>query len=210
MRPKIVFNSAMSLDGRAKCGEEGCEFLSRLDRYRVHELRGYVDAVMVDVDSIILDDPALSHRTTSDKKEPYKIIVDAKAQIPDDAKILSEPGKKLIVVSKDAPGRKVEKLAKMEGVEIMTCGDYAINLNELLDKLYDTGISAMLLEGSGALVRRMLAEGYVDEIYMAVIPVILGKGPEVFEKELPAEIKLDLDGILQYGDQIVLHYLVKK
>jgi hypothetical protein len=45
---------------------------------------------------------------------------------------------------------------------------------------------------------------------MAVIPVLLGKGPEVFEKDLPAEIRLDLDGILQYGDQIVLHYLIKK
>jgi riboflavin-specific deaminase-like protein len=210
MRPKIVFNSAMSLDGRTKCGEEGCEFLSRLDRYRVHELRGYVDAVMVDVDSIILNDPALGFRTATDKKEPYKIIVDAKADVPETAKILSEPGKKLIVVSKDASSRKVEKLAKMEGVEIMTCGDYAVNLNELLDRLYDTGISALLLEGAGGLVRRMFSEGYVDEIYLAVIPTILGKGPEVFEKELPAEIKLDLDGILQYGDQIVLHYLVKK
>jgi riboflavin-specific deaminase-like protein len=162
------------------------------------------------VDSIILNDPSLGYRTATDKKEPYKIIVDAKAEIPENAKILSEPGKKLIVVSKDASSRKLEKLAKTEGVEIMTCGDYAVNLNELLDRLYDTGISALLLEGSGGLVRRMFSEGYVDEIYLAVIPTILGKGSEVFEKELPTEIKLDLDGILQYGDQIVLHYLVKK
>ena len=53
-------------------------------------------------------------------------------------------------------------------------------------------------------------EGYVDELYVTIIPTIIGKGKELFEKTIENEIKLDLDGILQYGDQVVLHYLVKK
>jgi riboflavin-specific deaminase-like protein len=210
MRPRIIFNSAMSLDGRVKYGEEGIDFLSRLDRYRVHELRGFVDAVMLDAESVLANNVELGIRAAPDKKEPYRILIDAKAEVPPDAKVLTEPGKKMVVVSKDAPSRKVERLAAIEGVEVLTCGDYAVNLNELLDRLYDTGIGAVLLEGAGGLVRRMFSEGYVDEVYIAIIPTIIGKGSDVFEKEFEKEVKLDLDGILQYGDQVVLHYLTKK
>lgn len=210
MRPKVILNSAMSLDGRVKHGEEGSDFLSRLDRYRVHELRGRVDAVMIDVDSIIAEDLEATAAKSVEKSEPYKIIVDAKATIPENSKVFSEPGRKMIVVSRDAPSRKVEKLSSLDGVEVFTCGDYVVNLSDLLDHLYDTGIGAILLEGAGNLVRRMLNEGYVDEIYVAVMPTIIGKGPEVFEKELDKEVRLDLEGIIQYGDQVVLHYSIRK
>ncbi len=210
MRPKVIFNSAMGLDGRVKDGIEDEEFLSRLDRYRVHELRGSVDAVMVDVDTILSEDLELGVRIPEGGKEPYRIIVDARAEIRVDAKILSENGKKILAISKEAPQKKLEKLEGIEHLEVMTSGEFAVNLDELLDRLYDRGIRMLLLEGAGSLVKRMLNEGYVDELYVTIIPTIIGKGKELFEKTLENEIKLDLDGILQYGDQVVLHYLVKK
>ncbi|MBN2015185.1 MAG: dihydrofolate reductase family protein [Candidatus Altiarchaeota archaeon] len=210
MRPKVVFNSAMSLDGRVKQAGVEADFLSRLDKYRVHELRGSVDAMMVDVDTIILENPELEARMAEGKREPYRIIVDAKAEIREDARVLSGRGKKILVVSKEAPPRKLEKLGKLEGLEIITYGEFAVNLDELLDRLYDKGIRTLLLEGEGSLVKRMLNEGYVDELYVTVVPAIMGRGNELFEKQLDKEIKLDLEGILQYGDQVVLHYLVKR
>lgn len=210
MRPRVIFNSAMSLDGRIREGGEEADFLSRLDRYRVHELRGSVDAVMVDVDMIILENPELGSRTPEGKREPYRVIVDAKAEIREDSRILSSPGKKMLVVSKEAPHRKLEKLQQMENLEVVTSGEFAVNLDELLDRLYDKGIRTLLLEGEGGLVKRMLNEGYIDEMYVTVVPTIIGKGNELFEKPLEEEIKLDLEGIFQYGDQVVLHYLVKK
>ncbi len=209
MRPRVIFNSAMSLDGRIKEKERGVDFLSRLDRYRIHELRGSVDAIMVDIDTILSEDPELGVRTP-EGKEPYKIILDSKAEIREEAKILSGGGHKILVVSKEAPRKKLDKLKKTKKLEIMACGEFAINLSELMDKLYDMPVRRMLLEGSGSLVRRMFTEDYIDEIYITVVPMLLGKGNELFEKNLDKEIKLDLDGIFQYGDEVVLHYLVKR
>lgn len=210
MRPRVIFNSAMSLDGRIKEREEGVDFLSRLDRYRTHELRGSVDAIMVDIDTILIDDPELGVRTP-EEKEPYKVIIDSKAEIREEAKILSGEGHKILVVSKEAPRKKLDKLKKnIEHLEIITCGEFAVNLSELMDRLYDIPIRRMLLEGRGSLVKRMFNEDYIDELYVTVVPTLIGKGAELFEKNFDKEIKLDLDGILQYGDQVVLHYLVKR
>ncbi|RLI93049.1 MAG: hypothetical protein DRO89_00810 [Candidatus Altiarchaeales archaeon] len=209
MRPRVIFNSAMSLDGRVKKREEGVDFLSRLDRYRTHELRGSVDAIMVDIETILDEDPELGVRAP-EEREPYRIIIDSKAEIREEAKILCGDGHKILVVSKDAPRKKLDKLKKIEDLEIITCGEFAVNLSELMDRLYNIPIRRMLLEGSGSLVRRMFNEDYIDELYIMIVPTLIGRGPELFEKNLDREIKLDLDGIFQYGDQVVLHYLVRR
>jgi riboflavin-specific deaminase-like protein len=210
MRPKVIYNSAMSLDGRIKEKEAGVDLLSRLDRYRIHELRGSVDAIMVDIDTIMAEDPEVGVRVP-ERKEPYKIIIDSKAEIREDARILRGEGHKILVVSKAAHKTKFDKLKKkVERLEIMTCGEFAVNLSELMDKLYDLPARRVLLEGSGSLVKRMFSEDYIDELYLTVVPVLLGRGHELFEKNLENEIKLDLDGIFQYGDEVVLHYLVRR
>jgi riboflavin-specific deaminase-like protein len=210
MRPRVIFNSAMSLDGRIKERGEGVDLLSRLDRYRIHELRSSVDAIMVDVDTILSDDPELGVRT-AEGREPYKIIIDNKGEIREEARVLQGGGNKILVVSKEAPAKKADKLRKKtEHLEIITCGEFTINLNELMDILYDIPVRTMLLEGGGGLIRRMFNEDYVDELYITIVPALIGRGHELFEKTLEKEIKLDLDGIFQYGDQVVLHYLVRK
>ena len=95
MPSHVIFNIAVSLDG--KTGKEGkqIEFLSRMDKYRVHQLRGNSDAIMIDVDLIKKENPEISVR--KEVEEPYRVIVDAKAETPLDAKILGGAGKVIVV-----------------------------------------------------------------------------------------------------------------
>ncbi|MFH1789275.1 MAG: dihydrofolate reductase family protein [Candidatus Altiarchaeota archaeon] len=209
MQPHVILNSAMSLDGRI--GRKGQQFVfsNRLDNYRVHELRGSVDAVMVDVETIIKDNPLLS-APSGEKKPPVKVVVDKSCEIPLDAKVFEGDDRVIVVVSSTAPKGRSERLEKLrEGVEVLPSGRAAVNLENLLWTLYERGIRRILLEGGSSLNRRMLDDGLVNEIYLTVAPTLLGEGISFFESKEKVKIDLTLEGILQFGDQVVLHYRVK-
>lgn len=211
MPSHVIFNIAVSLDG--KTGKEGkqIEFLSRMDKYRVHQLRGNSDAIMIDVDLIKKENPEITVR--KEVEEPYRVIVDAKAETPLDAKILGGAGKVIVVVSRQAPRLRIDKLGEVENVETMVIGDYAINLPRLLSNLYETNkIETIFLERGGNLPGRMFKESLVNELYISIMPAIIGKDGnpiDIFDITPEKDIELELEGIIQYGEQVVLHYLIK-
>ena len=209
MRPKVICTVVMSVDGRLMGVGSTTNLLEKFDRHKVHELRDCADAVMVDVGFISSGDPELDLGSSESKRGPYKVIVDSKGLINKDSKALFTEGKKMLVVAKTANHKNLDKLKAIEDLEIITSGEFVVNLDEILDRLYNRGVRSLVVEGSGSLVRRLFNQSFVDELYVTVLPTVLGKGDEVFEKSFDAEIKLDLDGILQYGDHVVLHYLVK-
>lgn len=207
MQPYVIFNTAMSLDGRIGKKDEQIVFSNKLDNYRVHTLRGSVDAIMIGVETVIRDDPELTVRELV--KKPYRVIVDDKGEIPLKAKVLDGTAETIVAVSSDANKATVKRLED-KGIDVLTLGEYAINLQELLWALYRRGMKKILLEGGGILSRRMFNEGLVNELYITVAPILIGEGIDLFHGKLDKHIKLTLEGILQYGDQVVLHYMIKK
>jgi len=201
----VIFNTAASLDGRIEGREEF--FANRQEKYRVGRLRGSVDAIMVDIETIRKFDPLLeAHELV--EEEPWRIVIDNKCGIKGDVKILSHD-KVIVVVAGNAHDAKVKGLAKKENVNIIRCGTYVVNLTELLRELRDRGIRKILIEGSGDLPRRMFKEGLVNEMYLNLCPVLIGDGESFFNKKLEGEVKLKVEGIIQYGDHVVLHYKVR-
>lgn len=209
MQPHVILNSAMSLDGRIGKKDQQIVFSNRLDNYRVHELRGEVDAVMVDVDTIVKDNPSFKSPSSADKS-PVKVVVDKNGDIPHNSTLLEGSDSVIIVVAGGAPKTRIERLGKVRnGVEVLVSGINTVNLENLLWTLYERGIRRVLLEGGRALNRRMLDEGLVNELFVTLAPTLFGKGMSFYETNERAKIELKLEGILQYGDQVVLHYLVK-
>ena len=207
MQTHVIFNTAMSLDGRVGKREKQIIFSNKLDNYRVHRLRGSVDAIMVGAETVVTDNPDLV--ISEQLKKPYRVIVDSKGELPLDSKVLDGSAKTIVAVSRSVNPIFITKL-KDKDVEIISLGDFAVPLRDLLWALYRRGIKNILLEGGGTLGRRMFNEGFVDELYITVAPLLIGSGIDLFHGELDKNIELNLEGILQYGDQVVLHYLVKK
>ena len=207
MQPYVIFNTAMSLDGKIGKKDEQIVFSNKLDNYRVHTLRGSVDAIMIGVETVISDDPELTVREVAEK--PRRVIVDNKGEIPLNSKVLDGTAETIVAVSSNANKATVKRLED-KGIDVLTLGEYTINLRELLWALYRRGIKKILLEGGGVLSRRMFNEGMVNELYITVAPILIGEGIDLFHGKFDKHIKLTLEGILQYGDQVVLHYMVKR
>jgi 2,5-diamino-6-(ribosylamino)-4(3H)-pyrimidinone 5'-phosphate reductase len=195
MQTHVIFNTAMSLDGRVGKREKQIIFSNKLDNYRVHRLRGSVDAIMVGAETVVTDNPDLV--VSEQLKKPYRIIVDSKGELPLDSKVLDGNAKTIVAVSRSVNPIFITKL-KDKDVEIISLGDFAVPLRDLLWALYRRGIKNIVLEGGGTLGRRMFNEGFVDELYITVAPLLIGSGIDLFHGELDKNIELNLEGILQY------------
>ena len=84
----------------------------------------------------------------------------------------------------------------------------ANSAKEALDKLKD--FETVIIAGGGILNSSFLKEGLIDEIYLDIEPIALGKGINIFENK-DFEVNLELLGTKQLSpNEIQLHYKVIK
>ncbi|MFQ6010993.1 MAG: dihydrofolate reductase family protein, partial [Nitrososphaerales archaeon] len=174
-RPHIILNSAMTLDGKIASKSGDSSISSRADLRRVHLLRTNVDAIIVGIETVIKDDPLLTVRLAKGGN-PLRVIVDSKARIPLSSNLLTSlnSGPVAIAISSSASDGRIKKIAST-GSKILRCGSSGqVDLSIMLDHLKEMGIRKALLEGGGNLNAAMLAGGFVDEVMLAVAPVIIG------------------------------------
>src|SRR5256885_2493769 len=80
-RPYVILNAAMSLDGKIATFTGDSRMSSAPDMRRVHRLRASVDAIMVGLRTLLVDDPKLSVKFVKGHN-PYRIILDSNARTP--------------------------------------------------------------------------------------------------------------------------------
>ena len=97
MKPYIILNGAMTLDGKIASRTGNTEISGEEDLIRVHKIRKEVDAILVGIGTILSDNPRLTaYRVSLDKKDnPIRIVVDNKARTPLDYKVLNDDEKQL-------------------------------------------------------------------------------------------------------------------
>lgn len=213
MKPFVLLNSAMTVDGKIATENSSMKISGKQDLIRVHELRKKYDAIMVGINTVIVDNPKLTiHKIKASKKDnPIRIIIDSKGRTPSDALVLNDDAKTIIIVSKKAPKKNLEKLEKK--CDILVCGNEQVNLKEAMRKLYLEGIRSILLEGGSTLNFSMFKEGLIDEISICIGSKILGGSTsktfvdgEGFEPENC--VKLELKNIEKIDNDVVLSYNV--
>lgn len=62
----------------------------------------------------------------------------------------------------------------------------------------------LLVEGSGQLVRALVAHGLVDEFRLMIFPLILGSGARMFPEALPAPARLVVTSSATLGSGVIL------
>jgi len=212
-RPYVILNSAMSVDGKIATVTGDSSLSCREDLRRLHRLRAEVDAVMVGAGTIISDNPSLTVRM-AEGRNPIRVVVDGRCRIPLNARVLDRSAKTVIAVSDAAPKRKLEALRK-KGVTVIMGGGRKVDLSKLLSRLYSMGVRKMLLEGGSMLNWEMLSRGLVDEIRVAVSPVVLGGknakslvGGKGFKK-VSCGLRLELLETGKVGENLLLRYRIR-
>lgn len=210
---KVTINAAMTLDGKIATGAGDSAISSKQDLRRVHRLRSTCDAVMVGISTVLADDPMLTARLVKGRN-PARIIVDSRARIPLDSRLLRTASQTRTIVAvtaqatEDAVGR-----IRQSGAEVIVAGKDTVDLNKLFSTLARMGFRRLLVEGGGELNWSVLRLGLADELIVTVAPRIAGGrlAPTLVEGDgfdlISKGVKLKLARVERKGTgELVLHY----
>ncbi|MHA2075230.1 MAG: RibD family protein [Candidatus Hodarchaeales archaeon] len=191
-RPHVVLSAAMSLDGYISTISEDSKLSNSEDWARVHNLRAHSDAIMVGSGTIRSDDSKLVVDREYVSQKPYfspiRIVVSSTGNIPLNARVITYfPNiPTIIAISSKCSQERRQKLEE-RGCKIIESGDGPlIDLPQLLHILHtEYTINNLMLEGGSRLNGEMLFHQLIDEIHLAIAPVICGKGIPFFSLPNP-------------------------
>lgn len=179
-RPFVIFKAAMSLDGKTATAGGQSQWIScDQSRQRVQQLRDQVDAILVGSRTVLADNPRLTTRLPQGGRDPVRIVVDGDLVTdPESAVYHRNPqGRTLLITAGNQDSQRLQPYQE-RGVDIIgvsRCGDH-LDLVEVMHRLSQRNLQAILLEGGATLAGAMLRGGLVDRVMLFVAPLLFGGG----------------------------------
>jgi 3,4-dihydroxy 2-butanone 4-phosphate synthase/GTP cyclohydrolase II len=177
-RPAVTLSYAQSLDGCISAGKGAPTAISG-DQSLVmtHKLRAMHDAILVGINTVLIDNPSLTVRHV-EGESPIPVILDSHLRIPAEAKLLHLNGKQVIIAT--LPGASKER--EMELVEagarvvrIPEASGGGIKLTELFRWLRESHVNSLMIEGGAKVISSVLAERLGDQLVLTIAPKFFGR-----------------------------------
>ena len=181
--PFVTVKTAMTLDGKIATAAGKSKWITgEKARAYAMKLRMGADAILVGINTVLADDPALTvrqgqgSRSKIRRRQPRRVILDALARTPLTARIISDDqaAQTTIVVSWLAPRKRVVALSRFVNVWVAPSHDGKIDLRWLLPKLGADSVTGLLVEGGGEVNASFLEQRLVQRIAFFYAPMILG------------------------------------
>lgn len=220
--PFVIAKFAMSLDGKIATKTGDSKWITREEARRyAHALRHTVDAIMVGVNTVVVDNPHLTARGCGGRggigrRQPVRLVVDSRGRVPSNAHVFEAPGEVLLAVAAPFDPLKKEKLVQTgaEVLELPARGD-AVDIAELLKLLGEREVVTVLAEGGGDLLGSLFDYDLVDKVLVFISPVIIGgsgatsvagKGVDNMSRAL----RLSRVEMKSFGDDVLVSGYVEK
>jgi len=174
--PFVILKVAQTLDGKIATLSGDSKWITKEDSRRfVHQLRSQMDAVLIGVNTAIMDDPDLTIHNQKGEN-PKRIVLDSHGRIAPGLKLIeNNKDKKTIVATVDS-----KKKLPVELWRIKKNKKGQVDLLDLLKKAKEKNITSILVEGGKKVFTSFLKNRLVDKIYYFISPKILGNGESSF------------------------------
>ena len=175
--PFVTVKAAISLDGKIATTTGSSKYITgRAARKYVHQLRSEYDAVMVGVNTVIMDDPELNVRYVKGR-DPIKIVVDSNLKIPLKSRVFLDPTKLIIATTKRSPKKKIREI-QQRGANVLVIESERgqVNLKKLMKELIKHEITSVMIEGGAELNSNSIKAEIVDKVMFFIAPGIIGAG----------------------------------
>lgn len=223
-RPRVLVNFAVSLDGKINPapGRRREVFMmsrGREDFRRMVALRARGQAVLIGASNLRADNPDLAipaderaARVARGEAEPLRVVVTASGAGIEAGMRMFDPARGGRSVVAHAARMPAEARARLSAVaELVELGADSVPIPELLAWLVERGVGTLVCEGGGELCAQLFTARAVDELYLTLVPRVLGgalaptlvAGPGFGADEIPDGKLASLE---QVGDEIYLRY----
>jgi diaminohydroxyphosphoribosylaminopyrimidine deaminase / 5-amino-6-(5-phosphoribosylamino)uracil reductase len=177
-RPWMRLKAAASLDGKIALANGLSRWITGEEARRdVHALRARSSALLTGIGTVLADDPELTVRHVACKRQPRRIVIDSRLELPAHAKILSGEPPIVLTVSDDAAKRAALEAKGAEVVKVPAQGGKT-DLTAVAQWLGSRGFNEVTVETGGKLMGSLLRAGVIDEIVLYIAPLILGAGAQ--------------------------------
>jgi len=189
-RPWMRMKAASSLDGRIALANGKSRWLTGEEARRdVHTLRARSCAMLTGIGTVLRDDPELTVRHVECRRQPRRVVIDSRLDMPAGAKILQGEPPLILTVSDDAAKRKALEARGAEVVRVANEGEKT-DLAAIARLLAERGFNEVTVETGAKLNGSLLRAGIVDELVIYYAPMLLGdKSQAMFA--LPEWTKLE-------------------
>lgn len=165
-RPFVTLKWAQSADGFMGATENGLKvpvkFSSVESLALVHAMRARHDAILIGAGTALADRPSLGVRLFCGK-DPVAVVIDRSGKASCCCQNIAG---RLLYYSSVKP--------LLEGAEWVECAPDS-SILWILKDLYSRGITSVLVEGGGEILRSFISSGCFDEARVEVAPVKLGE-----------------------------------
>ena len=131
-------------------------------------MRALADAVVVGVNTVLLDDPQLTVRRCAGAN-PLRVVIDPERRLDGSQRIFRDEAAPTLVLAAADRARAGEALGQAEVVPVPR-GEWGLDPHEIRRILARRGLTWLFIEGGGITVSRFLAAGALDRLQITVVP----------------------------------------
>jgi diaminohydroxyphosphoribosylaminopyrimidine deaminase/5-amino-6-(5-phosphoribosylamino)uracil reductase len=188
----------MSLDGRTAMASGESQWITgEAARHDVHKLRARSTAILTGIGTVLADDASLNARLDDSVEvlQPLRVVLDSQLQLPATARLLSLPGRTLVLTQgSDAAKADTLRQAGTEVLAVAMAGEH-LDLHAVMELLAQQQVNEVLVEAGPTLCGALLQTGLVDELVVYMAPVLMGDA---------ARGLMHLPGLEQMRDRVKL------
>jgi diaminohydroxyphosphoribosylaminopyrimidine deaminase/5-amino-6-(5-phosphoribosylamino)uracil reductase len=190
--PFVIAKFAASLDGKIAAASGDSRWVSGPESRRwSHRQRTLVDAIIVGVRTVLVDNPELTARpepgegarqADGEPRQPLRLVADSRGRTPASARILQGTGRTLVATT-EASSEVWRRQMRDAGAEVVVlparraagpASGGRVDLVELLRYLGGRDVLSLLVEGGGELLGGFFDLGLVDKVQAIIAPIIIG------------------------------------
>jgi len=189
--PFVRLKVASSLDGHTAMANGESKWITGSEaRKQVHFMRAQHGAIVTGIGTVLADDPSLNVRLSNEELasvnltqetcHPIRIILDPHLSMPLNAKMLSLPGRTILMTSKCTAEDHSDLITQFyeKGAEVVAVAaeEDVLDIESVLHYLAEVEQVNEVMVESGAIVSgAFIKSGFVDEIHLFMAPSLMGE-----------------------------------
>nr|WP_327078408.1 bifunctional diaminohydroxyphosphoribosylaminopyrimidine deaminase/5-amino-6-(5-phosphoribosylamino)uracil reductase RibD [Bacillus sinesaloumensis] len=175
--PYVTLKSATTLDGKiATVSGESKWITGEAARSDVHLYRSIHDAILVGVNTVLVDNPSLTTRLPNGTgKNPIRIILDSTLRTPLDSQVVNDGmAETWIVVTNKVGKERINSFLDKKGVRVLQLQESSLSISSVLTLLAEEGISSVFVEGGAEVNGSFLKEKAINQVILYLAPKLIG------------------------------------
>lgn len=167
-RPYLTVKLAISADGKAGlAGRRPAVISGEAARERVFQIRAANDAILVGIGTVLSDDPQLTCRLPGMfERSPVRVVLDEDLRLPLATSVVATVRETPTwVFTSHRPSAIAEEILQQKGCKVFRVDEDngRLDLNQILKKLAEQGITRCLVEGGPTVASSLVTANLVDE-----------------------------------------------